>query len=79
MFQFSRGYQRPWLFNYSVRTYFSQGVLDIGATCHFHITMTTAHTFVAQACLGVLLHLDKGVNEEELTNFPLVKYAADYW
>jgi hypothetical protein len=29
----------------------------------FHVSMTPAHTIVAQACLGVLLHLDENVTE----------------
>ena len=45
----------------------------------FHITMTTAHTVVARACLGVLLHLGKGVDMADLRDFPLVKYAANHW
>jgi hypothetical protein len=45
----------------------------------FHISMTTAHTVVAQACLVVLLHLDKHVNSVDLRDFPLAKYAAKHW
>ena len=45
----------------------------------FHFSMTQAHTFVAQACLGLLLHLDETVTKTSLTNFPLVEYAAEYW
>ena len=45
----------------------------------FHIPMTMAHTIVAQACLGVLLHLDKRVSEVGLANFPLAEYAAKHW
>ena len=28
---------------------------------HYHISMTPAHAVVAQACLGILLHLDEGL------------------
>jgi len=45
----------------------------------YHISMTPAHTVVAQVCLGILLHLDKNVTRESLTNFPLVEYAAKHW
>jgi hypothetical protein len=44
----------------------------------FHIPMTMAHTVVAQACLGVLLHLDKHVNLVDLMDFPLAGYAAEH-
>ena len=46
----------------------------------FHVSMTPAHTVVAQACLGLLLHLDdKTVSKNSLKNFPLAEYAAEYW
>jgi len=45
----------------------------------YHISMSAAHTFVAQACLGVLLHLDKNITSQNLTEFPLAKYAAQHW
>jgi len=45
----------------------------------YHISMSSAHTFVAQACLGMLLHLDKDITSESLTQFPLAEYAAHHW
>ena len=45
----------------------------------FHVSMTAAHTIVAQACLGVLLHLDETVSKDTLENFPLAEYAAEHW
>jgi ankyrin repeat protein len=45
----------------------------------FHLSMTPAHTVVAQACLGLLLHLDETVTKDSLENFPLAEYAAQYW
>ena len=44
----------------------------------FHVSMTSAHTIVAQACLGVLLHLDETVTEASLGGFPLAEYAAKH-
>ena len=46
---------------------------------HYHVSMTPAHTLVAQACLGVLLHLGKDVTSDNLEHFPLAKYAAGHW
>ena len=46
---------------------------------HFHVSMTPAHTIVAQACLGALLHLDETVARDSLENFPLAEYAAEHW
>jgi hypothetical protein len=45
----------------------------------FHVSMTPAHTIVAQSCLGVLLHLDENVTRNGLENFPLAEYAAEHW
>ena len=45
----------------------------------FHVSMTPAHTIVAQACLGVLLHVDENITEDRLKDFPLAEYAAEHW
>ena len=46
----------------------------------YHISMTPAHTLAAQACLGLLLHLDKPiVNRDSLEEYPLAEYAAKHW
>ena len=45
----------------------------------FHVSMTSAHTIVAQACLGFLLHLDENITKDDLEDFPLAEYAAEHW
>ena len=45
----------------------------------YHISITSAHTFVAQACLGFLLHLDENITKDVLKEFPLAEYAARHW
>ena len=45
----------------------------------YHISMIPAHALVAKACLGILLHLDKGVTRGTLLKFPLAEYAAEHW
>ena len=45
----------------------------------FYVSMTMAHTIIAQACLGALLHLDERITKDDLKRFPLAKYAAEYW
>jgi len=45
----------------------------------YHVSMTSAHTLVAQACLGILLHLDKNITQAILPKFPLAEYAAEHW
>ena len=46
---------------------------------NFHVSMATAHTIIAQACLGVLLHLDKTVTKDSLVDYSLAEYAAEHW
>jgi ankyrin repeat protein len=45
----------------------------------YHVSMNPAHTIMAQACLGILLHLDEKVTNDSLKNFPLAEYAAKHW
>ena len=45
----------------------------------YHVSMTSAHTLVAQACLGILLHLDENITRDSLTKFPLAEYAGRHW
>jgi ankyrin repeat protein len=46
----------------------------------YHLSMTPAHTLAAQACLGILLHLDKDViTRDSLDELPLAQYAAEHW
>ena len=48
-------------------------------SCRYHLSMTSAHTLVAQTCLGVLLHLDNSITRDSLKKFPLAQYAAEHW
>jgi Ankyrin repeats (3 copies)/Ankyrin repeat len=45
----------------------------------YHIRLEAAHTVLAQACLGVLLRLDDRVDRDNIENFPLARYGAQYW
>ena len=45
----------------------------------YHIRLEAAHTILAQACLGVLLRLDDRVDRDKIKDFPLARYAAQYW
>ena len=46
---------------------------------NYHIHLGTAHSILAQACLGVLLQLDDRVDRDNIDGFPLARYAAQYW
>ena len=67
--------------HFSVKEYLTSTRLskEKHSISHFHISMTAAHTILAQACLGVLLHLDGTITKDSLEEFPLVEYAAEHW
>jgi len=44
-----------------------------------HILPESAHTILAQACLGVLLRLDDHVDKANAGDIPLANYAAKHW
>ncbi|KAH9969671.1 hypothetical protein BC827DRAFT_22763 [Russula dissimulans] len=50
-----------------------------GDVSRYHILLSSAHTILAQACLGVLLRLDEDVNRDNAKDIPLIPYAAQYW
>ena len=45
----------------------------------YHISMSPAHTVIAQACLGILLHLPKNITDDSLIQYPLAGYASEHW
>ena len=45
----------------------------------YHISMSPAHTVMAQACLGILLHLPENVTKDTLMQYPLAGYASKHW
>ena len=67
--------------HFSVKEYLSSARLAKAkdTISRFHVSTTPAHTIVAQACLGVLLHLDENVTKDSLEKFPLAEYAAEHW
>jgi ankyrin repeat protein len=67
--------------HFSVKEYLTSDrlALSSGDVSRYHIVLEPAHTIIAQACLGVLLRLDDHVNEDNVGDIPLAKYAAQYW
>ena len=45
----------------------------------YHVSMTRAHILIAQACLGILIHLDSSITRDGLQTYPLAEYAAEHW
>ena len=67
--------------HFSVKEYLTSDRLarSSGNVSRYHIVLEPAHTILTQACLGVLLRLDDGDNEDNFGDIPLVKYAARHW
>jgi hypothetical protein len=45
----------------------------------YHTLPHSAHSILAQACLGALLRLDDQVDKDRMKDFPLSIYAAQHW
>ncbi len=65
----------------SVKEYLTSNLLALPTrdVSHYHVHLETAHTILAQACLGILLHFDDRVDRDNIERFPLAQYAAQYW
>ena len=50
-----------------------------GDVSHYHIIPESAHTILAQACLGILFRFDDHVDKDTANDIPLAKYAANHW
>jgi ankyrin repeat protein len=66
--------------HFTVKEYLTSSRLaNSDLVSHYHIPLLSAHTFLARACLCILLQLDDTMDEDRIKNFPLAKYAAQYW
>ena len=77
------GYWRHVQFShFSVKEYLTSPRLarsPHGDVSQFHIDLESAHTTMAQACLGTLLRPDKHAGDVEADESPLLGYAAQHW
>src|SRR5260221_363301 len=69
--------------HFSVKEFLTSGRLAESSrevtVSQYHIELEPAHVILAQACLGVLLRLDDRINRDNIKDFPLARYAAQYW
>ena len=70
--QFSHSSVREFLTSYRFGT-------STGDVRRYHILPGPAHTIFAQACLGLLLHLDDHDDNKSIKESPLAEYAARHW
>jgi ankyrin repeat protein len=68
--------------HFSVKEYLTSERLatSSGNVSRYHIYLDPAHTIMAQACMGILLHSEDRVEENEISkSSPLAGYAARQW
>jgi ankyrin repeat protein len=67
--------------HFSVKEFLTSNRLScsLGDFSQYRILPGPAHTILAQACLGFLLHLDGHADEDIVKSFPLADYAARHW
>jgi ankyrin repeat protein len=67
--------------HFSVKEFLTSNRLScsLGDFSQNRILPGPAHTILAQACLGFLLHLDGHADEDVGKDFPLAEYAARHW
>jgi ankyrin repeat protein len=46
---------------------------------YHHIRLVSAHTIMAQACLGVLLRLDNTMDKQTIKSYPLARYSGKHF
>ena len=63
----------------SVKEFLTSSRFADNISPHYQISMAAAHALVAQACLGVLLHLGENVTRDNLESLPVAQYAAEHW
>ena len=67
--------------HFSVKEFLTSSRLSTasGEVSNYHIDLEPAHTILAQACLGVLLRIQDGVEGCTPMGHPLARYAAEHW
>ena len=68
--------------HFSVQEFFKKAMVANASAdvSYYRIPTAPTHALVAQACLDVLLRLDKNVvTRDSLRRFPLAEYAAEHW
>jgi ankyrin repeat protein len=65
--------------HFSVKEYLTSTRIAKGPVSRYYVPLEPANLFVAQACLSILLQLDKHVTKNSIEEFPLARYAGQYW
>ena len=77
-----RGSRRVQFSHFSVLEFLSSDRLaksEPSVLSYYHIQPESAHTVMAQACLGALLRLDEHMDKETIESYPLADYAGEFF
>jgi hypothetical protein len=76
-----KGSRRVQFSHFSVKEFLTSDRLakkTVDGSHFYHIRLDSAHTIMAQACLGVLLGFDDQMDEETMKSYPLAEYAVEH-
>jgi ankyrin repeat protein len=65
--------------HFSVKEYLTSTRIAEGHVSRYYIPLEPAHLFVTQACLSVLLQIERNVTKEGIEEFLLARYAGQNW
>ena len=65
--------------HFSVKEYLTSSRISVGRVSRYYIPLEPAHLFLTQACLSILLELDKDLTKKCIEEYPLAQYAGRYW
>ena len=66
--------------HFSVKEYLTSSRIAKSRVSRYYIPLEPAHLFVTQACLSILLQLDKHASKQSIKEeLPLALYAGQYW
>ena len=65
--------------HFSVKEYLTSYRIAKSRVSRYYIPLESAHLFVTQACLALLIQLDEHATRKSIEKFPLARYAGQYW
>jgi Ankyrin repeats (3 copies)/Ankyrin repeats (many copies) len=65
--------------HFSIQEFLTRPATTSDKVSNYHIHSESAHTILAQACLGILLKTQNDVEGHTPEDHPLVRYAARHW
>ena len=65
--------------HFSVKEYLTSSRIAESRVSRYYIPLEPAHLFVTQACLSLLLQLDKQTTRKSIKELPLARYAGQHW